>query len=150
MKNTIEIRRMTIKDYDEVYALWLAVPGMGLNNLDDSREGIERYLARNPKTCFVAEKDGELVGAILCGHDGRRGYICHTCVHPMLQRQGIGEQLVDRALVALKEEGIHKVNLVAFAANETGNAFWQKLGFTTREDLVYRNRLLSEMVRIDT
>lgn len=150
MKNTIKIRPMSIEDYENVYTLWLAVPGMGLNNLDDSEEGIARYLARNPKTCFVAEKDGEIAGAILCGHDGRRGQICHTCVHPALQRQGIGEQLVDRALMALKEERIHKVNLVAFAANKTGNAFWQKLGFTTREDLVYRNRLLSEMVRNDT
>ncbi len=144
------IRPMFASDYDQLHALWLATPGMGLNDLDDSREGIAKYIARNPHTCFVAEQDGQLTGAIMCGHDGRRGDIHHTCVRADCQGQGIGRALVEAALDALKAEGIHKVALVAFARNEKGNAFWEKMGFTTREDLVYRNRALSEMVRLDT
>lgn len=146
----MEIRNMQLDDYDKVYALWLSCPGMGLNNLDDSREGIAKYLARNPDTCFVAVDQGCIVGAILTGHDGRRGYISHTAVSPACQRQGIGRQLVEAALKALEEQGIHKVNLVAFSYNEKGNAFWEAMGFTVRSDLIYRNRALTDMVRIDT
>ncbi len=146
----MEMRNMRIDDYDNVYALWLSCPGMGLNNLDDSQDGIEKYLARNPDTCFVAVEQGCIIGAILTGHDGRRGYISHTAVHPNHQRQGIGKQLVDAALNALKKQGINKVCLVVFAHNEKGNAFWEKQGFTQRTDLIYRNRTLVDMVRIDT
>ncbi|MBD5560689.1 MAG: GNAT family N-acetyltransferase [Clostridia bacterium] len=141
---------MQLDDYDSVYALWLSCPGMGLNNLDDSREGIAKYLARNPDTCFVALEQRDIIGAILAGHDGRRGYISHTAVSPSYQRQGVGKQLVETALNALKAQGIYKVNLVAFAHNEKGNAFWEKMGFTQRTDLIYRNRTLVDMVRIDT
>ena len=146
----MEIRKMKIDDYDSVYALWLSCPGMGLNNLDDSREGIAKYLARNPDTCFVAVEQGDIIGAILTGHDGRRGYISHTAVSPAYRRQGVGKQMVEKALDALKAQGINKVNLVVFAHNENGNAFWEKIGFTQRPDLVYRNRSLVDMVRIDT
>ena len=144
------IRPMLITDYDALHALWLATPGMGLNTTDDSREGIAKYLERNPGTSFVAEVDNVIIGAIMCGHDGRRGYIYHTCVRADRQGEGIGRALVEAALDALKAEGIHKVALVAFDRNEKGNAFWEKIGFTTREDLVYRNRSLTELVRIDT
>ena len=146
----MEIRNMHINDYDSVYALWLSCPGMGLNNLDDSREGITKYLARNPDTCFVAVEQDRIVGAILTGHDGRRGYISHTAVSPACQRQGLGKQMVETALNALKAQGINKVSLVVFAHNKKGNAFWEKMGFTQRLDLVYRNRTLVDMVRIDT
>lgn len=144
------IRTMTIEDYDAVYALWLSCKGMGLNSIDDSREGIARYLRRNPVTCFVAEEAGAILGVILCGNDGRRGYIHHTAVSPDHRGQGIGSRLVDAALAALTREGITKVALVAFSRNEAGNAFWEKMGFTTRGDLVYRNRTLVQMERIDT
>ena len=146
----MEIRNMNIDDYDSVYALWLSCPGMALNNLDDSREGIAKYLARNPDTCFVAVEQSNIIGTILTGHDGRRGYISHTAVSPIHQRQGIGKQMVETALNALKAQGINKVSLVAFAHNEKGNAFWEKVGFTQRPDLIYRNRTLADMVRIDT
>ena len=146
----MEIRNMQLDDYNSVYALWLSCPGMGLNNLDDSREGITKYLARNPDTCFVAVEQGCIIGAILTGNDGRRGYISHTAVSPTNQRQGVGKQLVEAALKALKQQGINKVNLVAFAKNEKGNAFWEKMGFTQRPDLIYRNRTLVDMGRIDT
>ena len=146
----MEIRLMELGDYQDVYSLWLSCPGMGLNNLDDSQEGIARYLARNPSTCFVATQQGRVIGAILAGHDGRRGYIGHTAVAPAFQRQGIGRRLVEAALDALRAEGIHKVNLVVFARNQQGNAFWEKMGFTQRPDLTYRNRTLVDMVRLDT
>ena len=144
------IRPLTIQDYDALYALWLQCEGMGLNDIDDSRAGITKYLARNPNTCFAAEENGALIGAILSGHDGRRGTICHTAVHPMHRGKGAGRALVEHALSALKNEGITKVNLVAFTRNETGNAFWEKMGFTARTDLTYRNRALTELRRIDT
>ncbi len=146
----MEIRNMRLDDYDCVYDLWLSCPGMGLNNLDDSRDGIAKYLARNPDTCFVAVEQGGIIGVILTGHDGHRSYISHTAVSPTHQRRGIGKRLVETALKALKEQGIHKVNLVAFARNEKGNAFWENMGFTQRPDLIYRNRALADMVRIDT
>lgn len=145
----MEIRKMTIGDYEEVYALWMSCAGMGLNDLDDSREGIARFLERNPDTCFVAA-DPEIVGVILVGNDGRRGYIYHTAVHPQRQRQGIGSGLVEAGVSALRKLGIHKVALVVFARNEAGNEFWERQGFTAREDLVYRNKALREMTRIDT
>ena len=144
------IRIMTGNDYEGVYQLWTSCAGMGLNNLDDSKEGIERFLCRNPQTCFVAEEDAEIVGAILAGHDGRRGYIYHTAVHPDFRSRGIGAALTEKALEALKSLGINKAALVVFSKNEKGNAFWEKLGFAARDDLVYRNKTLTEMVRIDT
>ena len=146
----MSIRPMSIGDYDDVHRLWLATPGMGLNDVDDSRDGIARYLKRNPTTCFVAEEDGQLVGAILSGHDGRRGFIYHTCVGLDARLGGVGRALVDAALAALRDEGITKVALVVFARNEGGNAFWEHLGFTVRSDLNYRNRALRELERIDT
>lgn len=146
----MNIRKMVIDDYDEVYALWTSCTGMGLNDLDDSKEGIDRFLKRNPDTCFVAKRDERIVGAILVGNDGRRGYIYHTAVASQYRKQGIARQLVETAMQELKQCGINKVALVVFNKNENGNAFWEKLGFTIREDLVYRNKALTEMVRIDT
>lgn len=146
----VHIRKMTLDDYESVYALWLSCPGMGLNNVDESREGVGRYLARNPETCFVALEAEQIVGVILAGHDGRRGYIYHTAVSPSRQKRGIGTLLVDAALDALRGEGITKTALVAFARNENGNAFWEKMGFNVRDDLVYRNHALAELIRIDT
>ena len=146
----VQIRKLTPADYAGMYALWMSCAGMGLNDLDDSEEGIRRYLERNPDTCFVAEEDGQIAGVILSGHDGRRGYIYHTAVAPAWQGQGIGRQLAETALGALRDAGIAKVALVAFSRNEAGNAFWERMGFAAREDLVYRNRTLVEMTRIDT
>ena len=144
------IRVMNPADYDSVCALWKSCKNMGLNNLDDSREGIERYLRRNPASCFVAEQDGAIVGVILSGHDGRRGFIYHLAVAEGLRRQGLASELVGHALSALKAEGITKTALVVFSRNDAGNAFWEKQGFTLREDLIYRNKALAETVRMDT
>lgn len=146
----MKIRLMTIDDYESLYELWLRTPGLGLNTTDDSKEGIAKYLKRNPTTSFVAEYDGNIVGAILTGHDGRRGMISHTVVDVNYRRKGIAKALVDSAMNALKEEGITKVFLVAFKRNEVANQFWEAYGFTTREDLNYRNKCIVELERIDT
>lgn len=144
------IRIMTPDDYDAVHACWMACTGMGLNTIDDSREGIARYLKRNPNTCFVSEHDGTITGAILAGHDGRRGYIYHAAVNPAYRHQGIGTALVNATLHALANEGIIKVALVVFSRNDAGNAFWERLGFTARGDLTYHNKALCAITRIDT
>ena len=144
------IRELTIDDYDAVWSLWMSCRNMGFNTLDDSREGIERLLARNPDTSFVAEADGALAGVILAGQDGRRGYIYHMAVAEACRHRGVGSALVERCLAALKAEGIHKVALLVFKYNDAGNAFWEKQGFALREDVNYRNRALAELTRIDT
>lgn len=146
----MDFRIMKCEDYSQVYDLWMACTGMGLNNLDDSPEGIARFLQRNPDTCFVAAESNKIIGVILVGSDGRRGYIYHTAVHPDYRRKGIAQMLVEKSLNALDEIGIHKVALVVFKRNENGNKFWEKLGFTVREDLIYRNKTITEMERIDT
>lgn len=146
----MEIRKMIIEDYDDVYHIWMSCAGMGLNNLDDSRDGIRKFLKRNPDTCFVAALDEKIVGSIMVGNDGRRGYIYHTSVHPEYRKQGIAKSLVEKAMKALEILGIHKVAFVVFDRNVSGNAFWEKLGFTVREDLVYRNKEIDKMIRIDT
>ncbi|MFT8872430.1 MAG: GNAT family N-acetyltransferase [Sporolactobacillus sp.] len=133
------IRPMQIEDYNAVYTLWSTTTGMGMRSLDDSLEGITRLLVRNPNTCFVAELDNQIIGVILCGQDGRRGYIYHTAVKSDHRNNGIGKTLVDAALEALKREKINKVALVVFTTNRLGNEFWKHIGFDMREDLVYRN-----------
>lgn len=141
------IRLLSPEDYDAVYALWENTPGVGLNNIDDSYEGFRKYIMRNPFTSFVASEDGEVIGVILCGHDGRRGFIYHTTVAIQHRGKGSGRALVNAALDALINEGISKVALVVFNTNESGNTFWEKLGFSKREDLVYRNLSLNTHVR---
>ena len=139
----MQLRLLTMDDYNSIYALWSSTPGMGLRTLDDSNEGIERFLKRNPTTCFAALNDMEsIIGVILCGHDGRRGYIYHMAVAPECRRLGIGTMLVDAALEALRQEGIHKAALVAYSTNEAGNRFWESIGFSERKDLVYRNKVI--------
>ena len=144
------IRLMEPNDYDSVHALWESTPGMGLNSIDDTRSGIEKFLIRNPSTCFVAEEDGLIIGSIIAGNDGRRGSIYHTAVRSDCQRQGIGRNLVEHAMAALEREGISKVFLVVFARNSKGNAFWEKLGFTERHDIIYRNREIIHAERFDS
>lgn len=140
----MEIRRMRIQDYEEVYRLWITTPGMGLRGLDDSRDGISRFLARNPDTCFVTLAQNEVAGVILCGNDGRRGYIYHLAVRPSCRRKGIGKSLVEAVIAALRKEGINKAALVVFRSNDLGNRFWSSLGFEVRNDLIYRNAALNE------
>lgn len=139
----MDIRKMTINDYEDVYELWTNTSGMGMRSIDDSKEGIEKYLNRNPETCIVAVVENEIVGVILSGHDGRRGYIYHTSVKETSRKNGVGKALVNAAMEVLKAEGINKVALVAFNTNELGNSFWEAQGFEERKDLVYRNKSLN-------
>lgn len=138
------IRTMTIEDYDGVYKLWMSIHGFGIRSVDDSREGVEIFLKRNPKTSVVAEYEGEIIGAILCGHDGRRGCLYHVCVEERFRMLGIGKSMVVRAMEALRDEKINKVSLIAFLQNDMGNAFWKEIGWTKREDLNYYDFTLNE------
>jgi ribosomal protein S18 acetylase RimI-like enzyme len=148
----IEIREMTIADYDDAIALWQTTEGMGLSAAD-TREAIARYLARNPGMSFVARgEDGSLAGAVLCGHDGRRGYLHHLAVHTACRGQGLGSQLAGHCLAALRAEarpesagailaalqaeGIDKCHLFVKRDNPSGQSFWEKTGWYERTDLV--------------
>ena len=139
----MQIRGMKDTDYAGAYALWNGTKGMGMRSLDDSEEGVVRFLRRNPSTCFVAELDGKIIGTILCGHDGRRGYIYHLAVDVSARRRGMGGALADAALQALRAEGINKAALVVFCTNQTGADFWRARGFERRDDLYYFNRSLN-------
>ena len=138
------IRTMKAGDYEGVYSLWMSIKGFAMRSIDDSREGVERFLARNPKTCVVALEEGKIVGAILCGHDGRRGCMYHVCVHEDYRMRGIGKAMVVFAMEALKKEEISKVSLIAFTQNDVGNAFWNRIGWTKREDLNYYDFVLNK------
>ena len=127
-KKQFEIRKMTIEDYDGLYALWMTIKGFGIRSVDDSRGGVEKFLKRNPDTSVVAVADGKIVGGILCGHDGRRGCLYHVCVHENYRRLGIGKAMVVYCMNALKEEDINKVSLIAFTKNDVGKAFWNTIG----------------------
>ena len=140
----MNIRVMEAKDYDGVKSLWMTIKGFGIRSLDDSREGVERFLKRNPTTSVVAEEAGKIVGAILCGHDGRRGCLYHVCVEKDYRMQGIGKSMVVFCMEALKKEQINKVSLIAFTQNDIGNAFWKQIGWTKREDLNYYDFTLNE------
>ena len=117
----MKIRRIKKSDWKKILALWQNIPGMGLNNIDDSKEGIIRFLKRNPKTCFIAEENGTAAGTIIAGHDGRRGYIYHTAVLPEFRKRGIATELLARSVDSLKKQG-----------------------FTKRNNLVYRNKVITE------
>lgn len=129
------LRTFKMSDYDKVYQLWKDTPGVGLRNIDDSREGIERFITRNPNTNFVAEEDGKIVGVALSGHDGRRGYLYHVCVADTHRRRCIGKLLVQKVTEAMKAENITALSLFCFTDNEAGNTFWSSLGWTKRPDL---------------
>lgn len=140
----VTVRSMQIEDYDQVYALWMTIHGFSIRTIDDSREGVERFLKRNPRISVVAEMDGRVVGAILCGHDGRRGCLYHVCVHEAYRMHGIGRAMVVHCMNALQQEGINKVSLIAFTKNDIGNAFWKQIGWTKREDLNYYDFVLNQ------
>ena len=135
--NDFTVRTMTIDDYEGVYALWKTIKGFSMRSIDDSFDGVKRFLSRNPATSIVAEADGKIVGAILCGHDGRRATFYHVCVAESFRKRGIGKAMVVLAMQALKKEKINKVALIAFTQNDVGNAFWKGIGWKERLDLNY-------------
>ena len=140
----ILIREMTIADYDQVYGLWTEIKGFGIRSIDDSREGVERFLGRNPTTSVVAVQNGHIIGNILCGHDGRTGCFYHVCVAPGYRKHGIGYRMVRFAMEALQKEGVSKISLIAFKGIEVGNAFWQGIGWQEREDVNTYEFILNE------
>ena len=143
---SVNVREMKKEDYDKVYSLWMSIHGFGIRSVDDSREGVARFLDRNPGISVVAEDEesGRIVGAILAGHDGRRGCLYHVCVAEDFRRRGIGKNMVVHCMNRLKEEKINKVSLIAFTKNDIGNAFWKTIGWTKREDLNYYDFTLNE------
>lgn len=140
----MDIRTMTIDDYDKVRELWMSIKGFAIRSIDDSREGIEKFLNRNPQTSVVAIIDGKVVGSILCGHDGRHGTLYHVCVALEYRNHGIGKAMVEYALAALNKEGISSVSLIAFTENDLGNAFWKHMSFTMRKDCNYYSFVLNK------
>ena len=138
------IRKMLEDDFAHLLRLWAETPGVGVRAADDTCDRFSSFLQRNPSTCLVAESSGCIVGGIMAGHDGRRGHIYHMAVRASEQRNGIGTALLNAALYALAFEGISKVCLVAYTENNIGNAFWEKRGFHVRNDLLYRDRLISQ------
>ena len=121
-------------DYDQIIVLWTEADGLGVRD-SDPVEGISRYLDRNPGLSFVFEKDSKIVGTIMSGHDGRRGYIQHLVVSPSERNSGIGRKLVEKCINALKEVGILKSHIHVFQTNESGQQFWKHLGWVERTDL---------------
>ena len=140
----LTIRTMTMADYEELYKLWMEISGFGIRSIDDSKEGVERFIRRNPTTSMVAVYEEELVGGILCGYDGRRACLYHVCVKEKYRKHGIGQKMVKACMEALKAEKINKINLIAFKKNEVGNRFWQGLGWTYRDDVNYYECVLNE------
>lgn len=132
MKPVIE--EMSINQYDHILALWQTSDGVGLSEAD-SRENIASFLERNPGFSFAAVDGERLVGVILCGHDGRRGYIHHLAVSHSHRRQGIGRALVAHCLATLERAGIGKCHIFVFRENEAALAFWQGIGWIDRVDL---------------
>lgn len=141
---SINIRAMQPEDYDKVYQLWLSIEGFGIRSIDDSREGMERFLKRNPELSVVAEQNGQIVGSIMVGHDGRTGCFYHVCVSKKYRQHGVGYKMVRYAVKALQSEGINNVTLIAFKKNQVGNEFWKRLGWNEREEVNYYSMLLNE------
>jgi len=132
-------RPFTLRDYERALQLWQSCDGLGLTEAD-SRDGIATFLRRNHGLSTVAEQDDRLLGAALCGHDGRRGFIYHLAVAPEGRRQGIGRALVERCLLGLQKKGIHKCHVVVYARNRVGQKFWEAIGWVGRKEL----RLMSK------
>lgn len=121
----MRILEMTIDNYDEVFMLWTSIKGVGIRSIDDSKEGISKFLKKNSTTNFIAVENDKIIGSILCGHDGRRAYIYHTVVDKNYRGKGVGKPLVNAVIESLKQEKINKAALVVFSNNEIGNGFWK-------------------------
>jgi ribosomal protein S18 acetylase RimI-like enzyme len=132
----VELREMTMTDYEKVYELWQDSEGLKLNSEDDSRESVKHFLERNPDLSYVAIDQGEIVAAALCGSDGRHGYIHNLAVRKSHRRQGIGKSLVGRCMFALMRKGIHRCHLFVLGDNQAGLDFWKSLGWQQRVELI--------------
>jgi len=139
-----KIEQMDIKNYSEMINLWKNTKGVGLSGKDDSKKSINKYLEKNPNTCFVAKHDGSIIGTIMSGNDGRRGIIYHLMVKPEYRKKGIGKKLLKKAENSLKKEGIRKIMIYVFKENKIGNIFWENNGYKIRKDLNLRARVIME------
>ena len=144
----IEYRVLTENDYNRLYELWISqtMTKRAMNPVDDSKDGITRYIRRNPSTCFGAFEDEKMIGAILSGHDGRRGIIHHLCVNEDYKRRKIASTLVKMAEEGLKKEGIQKIFCIVFSNNDVANSFWEKTGYSLRTNINYRNKSLNDNI----
>lgn len=138
------IRTMELADYEEVYELWTTIHGFAMRSIDDSKEGVAAFLKRNQGLSVVAVHEGKIVGSILVGHDGRHGSFYHVCVHEDYRKHGIGKAMVTEAMHRLNNEGINKIQLVAFSGNQVGNQFWHAEGWREREDYNTYDFVLNE------
>ena len=132
--NELMIREMTIADHSRIIDLMRNTPGVTVRDAD-SREATEMYLERNPRLSFVAERAGEIIGCVMCGHDGRRGYLQHLVVSEAERRNGIGSRLVERCIQTLEKIGIMKTHIHVFRENELANSYWKSKGWQRRDDL---------------
>lgn len=133
--NIYTIREMVLGDYSYVYALWSMTEGMGLSE-SDSEESIAQFLIRNKGHSYVCTDGDVVIGTVLCGHDGRRGFLYHVAVHNEYQNKGIARRLIERALNSLKEVGIIKCHLMVYANNDLGHQFWEYVGWIRRDEIV--------------
>ncbi|MFO7177317.1 MAG: GNAT family N-acetyltransferase [Pseudomonadota bacterium] len=131
---SLEIRTFRIEDYEQAFRLWSSTEGVALSDAD-SRDGIERFLVRNPELSFVALDAGSVVATLLCGHDGRRGWIHHLVVARAYRERGLARALVQRALASLRDAHIDKCHLLVFRDNDPGQAFWRRVGAQERVEL---------------
>jgi N-acetylglutamate synthase len=138
---SIEIRAMEVSDYAGSLSLWQSLSGLGLSSSDNADE-IKSFLEKNPETCFVGLDSSKIIGTILGGNDGRRGYIYHLAVHKDYQRKGIGKLLSEKCLWALKAQGLHKCHIFVIRDNLEGLKFWQRIGWLLRRDILVMSKNL--------
>jgi ribosomal protein S18 acetylase RimI-like enzyme len=141
----VRLEEMTEADLPEVLQLWDGMEGVGLNE-SDTPERLAAYLRRNPDFSLVAREGGRIVGAVLCGHDGRRGYLHHLAVATDCRRQGLGSELIAHCLASLAAEGILKCNVFVYSDNDDGSAFWRRIGWDDRRDLKVMQRVIPSSV----
>ena len=139
----MQIRLMRPEDYTNAIQLWQELPGLGLSSAD-RQEAIQTFLKRNPNTCFVAVQAYKVIGTILGGSDGRRGYLYHLAVHTDHQKQGLGKELVQTCLDALQQQGIEKCHIFVIADNQEGLNFWQRIGWELRSDILVLSKNISQ------
>jgi N-acetylglutamate synthase len=137
--NNFEFREMVIEDYPQVFELWENTVNIGLNETD-SEENTRKFLHRNPGMSFIAVSGNKIIGTILCGHDGRRGYIYHMAVDKEFRRKGIGNKLLELCLKRLSEENIKRCHIFVFKKNKKGFLFWENAGFRKRNDIIVMTR----------
>jgi len=135
------VREMRLEDYSVVIDFWRQTPGLRLSEVD-SKENLDLFLQRNEGFSFVAESAGQMVGSILCGHDGRRGFLYHLAVHHGYRKQGLGRQLVNRCIAKLAASKIDKCHLFVLEGNDSAMVFWEKIGFQQRKDIHIYSRTI--------